>query len=62
MHLDEDLEVIAWQVGDLVHREGQLHLEAQQGFISCYDNICSVLSLAPCVQTALDALYVKIHD
>ena len=34
MHLDENLEVIAWQVGDLVHGEGQLHLKPPQGFIS----------------------------
>lgn len=27
MHLDEDLEVIARQVGDLVHGEGQLYLK-----------------------------------
>ena len=27
VHLDQDLEVVAGQVGDLVHREGQLHLQ-----------------------------------
>ena len=27
VHLDEDLEVVARQVGDLVHGERQLHLE-----------------------------------
>lgn len=42
VHLDEDLEVIAWQVGDLVHREGQLHLEVQQGLTSCCGVICSL--------------------
>lgn len=41
MHLDEDLEVIAWQVGDLVHGEGQLYLKGPQGFIS----FSSILSL-----------------
>lgn len=27
MHLNEDLEVVPGQVGDLLHGEGQLHLE-----------------------------------
>ena len=31
VHLDEDLEVVARQVCDLVHGEGQLHLRGQQG-------------------------------
>lgn len=43
MHLDEDLEVIAWQVGDLVHREGQLYLKGPQGFISFYRIILLVI-------------------
>lgn len=31
VHLDEDLEVVARQVGDLVHGEGQLHLQPAAG-------------------------------
>lgn len=32
MHLDENLEVVAWQIGDLVHREGQLNLRGTWEF------------------------------
>lgn len=37
MHLDENLEVIAWQVGDLVHRKRQLHLQKPGLYCSLFN-------------------------
>lgn len=37
MHLDENLEVIAWQVGDLVHRKRQLHLQKSSLYCSLFN-------------------------
>lgn len=37
MHLDENLEVIAWQVGDLVHRKRQLHLQKSGLYCSLFN-------------------------